>query len=89
VEVAAYYVASEALANISKHSAANAAEVRVWRIGPTLMVEIRDNGLGGAESNDGSGLHGLADRVEALGGHFDVGPAAGGGTRVHAEIPCR
>ena len=89
VEVAAYYVASEAIANIGKHSAAETAEVRVWQAGTTLMVDVRDDGVGGAVSRDGSGLRGLADRIEALGGHFEVGPAATGGTRVHAEMPCR
>lgn len=89
VEIAAYYVASEALANIGKHSAARAAEVRIWRSGPVVVVDVRDDGLGGARSRDGSGLRGLADRVEALDGRFEVEPVAGGGTRVHAEIPCR
>jgi signal transduction histidine kinase len=89
VEVAAYYVVSEALANIGKHSSASAAEVRVWRTGPRLVVDVSDDGIGGAQSSGGSGLRGLADRVEALGGHLDIGPATGGGTRVHAEIPCR
>jgi len=88
-EVAAYYVASEALANIGKHSAASSAEVRVQRAGPLLMVDVEDDGLGGAELHAGSGLRGLADRVEALGGQLGVGTAASGGTRVHAEIPCR
>ena len=89
VEVAAYYVVSETLANIGKHSSANAAEVRVWRTGPMLVVDVSDDGIGGAEPGGGSGLRGLADRVEALGGHLDIGPATNGGTRVHAEIPCR
>ncbi|HYP44272.1 MAG TPA: histidine kinase [Propionibacteriaceae bacterium] len=89
VEVAAYYVASEALANVGKHSAANSAEVKVWRNGQTLMVDVQDDGSGVAGAQDGSGLQGLADRVQALGGHFHVGPAPSGGTRVHAEIPCR
>jgi signal transduction histidine kinase len=89
VEVAAYYVASEALANVGKHSAANAAEVRISRTGALLIVEVDDDGLGGAGLHAGSGLRGLVDRVEALGGHLEVGTAASGGTRVHAEIPCR
>jgi len=89
VEVAAYYVASEALANIGKHSAASAAEIRVWRTGSCLIIDVRDNGVGGAEAHAGSGLRGLADRVEALGGQFQVGAATGGGTRVYAEMPCQ
>jgi signal transduction histidine kinase len=89
VEVAAYYVVSEALANVGKHSAANAAEVRISRTGALLIVDVDDDGLGGAGLQPGSGLRGLADRVEALGGHLEVGTAASGGTRVHAEIPYR
>jgi signal transduction histidine kinase len=89
VEVAAYYVVSEALANIGKHSSANSAEVRVWRSGPMLEVEVCDDGVGGAEPSGGSGLRGLTDRVEALGGHLTIASRVQGGTRVLAEIPCR
>jgi signal transduction histidine kinase len=89
VEVAVYYVVSEALANIGKHSSANTAEVRVRRSGSMVDVEVCDDGVGGAEPSGGSGLRGLADRVEALGGRLTVVSRAHGGTRVHAEIPCR
>ena len=80
VEVAAYYVVSEALANIGKHSTATAAQVDVHRDGSRLSVEVSDNGAGGAELGHGSGLRGLADRVEALGGFPDRarGPSAVG-----------
>jgi signal transduction histidine kinase len=88
VEVAAYYVVSEGLANIGKHSSASAAEIRVWRAGSSLMIEVTDNGRGAAAAHRGSGLGGLADRVEALGGRFEVGALAGGGTRVYAVMPC-
>jgi signal transduction histidine kinase len=88
VEVAAYYVVSESLANVAKHARATGASVAV---GPTrvgLVVEIVDDGVGGADTERGTGLRGLADRVEALSGRLRVWTPAGGGTRVRAEIPC-
>lgn len=88
-EVAAYYVVSEALTNIDKHACASAATVRVSRSAGALIVEVTDNGIGGVDPRDGSGLHGLADRVQALGGELSTESAAGGGTRIYAEIPCR
>ena len=88
VEVAAYYVVSEALTNIDKHAHATSATVRVSRTESGVAVDITDDGLGGIEPSAGSGLRGLADRVEALGGHFQARTPAGGGTCVHAEIPC-
>ena len=88
VEVAAYYVVSEALANVGKHSSATRAQVRVWDFNQMIMVDVSDDGVGVAEATHGAGLRGLADRVEALGGRFQVGAAAGGGVRVQAEIPC-
>jgi len=88
VEVAAYYVISESLANIAKHSGARAARVSlVYELG-ALVVEVVDDGVGGADTESGSGLRGLADRVEALGGRLRVWTPQGGGTRVQAEIPC-
>ncbi len=89
VEVAAYYVASEALTNIDKHARASTATVRVSRAADALVVDVTDNGVGGADPRKGSGLRGLADRVEALGGEFTTESEAGIGTRVRAEIPCR
>jgi signal transduction histidine kinase len=88
IEVAAYYVVSESLANIGKHAQASAATVSVAREDGTLVVEIADDGIGGADSEDGTGLRGLADRVEARGGRLRVWTPHGGGTRVRAEIPC-
>ena len=88
VEVAAYYVVSESLANVAKHADATRAEVSVGRTGDQLIVEIVDDGVGGADTERGSGLRGLADRVEALGGRLRVWTPVGGGTRVQAEIPC-
>jgi signal transduction histidine kinase len=88
VEVAAYYVVSESLANIAKHAQATNAKVAVTREEDHLVVEVVDDGIGGADTERGSGLRGLADRVEALGGRLRVWTPVGGGTRVRAEIPC-
>ena len=88
VEVAAFYVVSESLTNIAKHAGASDATVLVTRTGDSLVVEIVDNGVGGADTENGSGLRGLADRVEALGGRLRIWTPLGGGTRVRAEIPC-
>jgi signal transduction histidine kinase len=88
VEVAAYYVVSESLANIGKHARATSATVDVVRNGPQLVVEVVDDGVGGADTERGSGLRGLADRVEGLGGQLRIWTPLGGGTRVRAELPC-
>jgi signal transduction histidine kinase len=88
VEVAAYYVVTESLANIAKHAQASAASVDVGRSGNDLVVEIIDDGVGGADTELGSGLRGLADRCEAVGGRLQVWTPVGEGTRVRAEIPC-
>jgi signal transduction histidine kinase len=88
VEVAAYYVVSESLANIGKHAHASSASIGVARANGQLIVEVVDDGVGGADSERGSGLRGLADRVEALGGRLRVWTPRGGGTRVRAEMPC-
>jgi signal transduction histidine kinase len=88
VEVAAYYVVSESLANIGKHAQATSATVEVARVNGDLTVEIVDDGVGGADSERGTGLRGLADRVEALGGRLRVWTPPGGGTRVRADLPC-
>jgi signal transduction histidine kinase len=88
VEVAAYYVVIESLTNIAKHAQATRASVEVSRTDEGLMVEVIDDGVGGADSESGSGLRGLADRVEALGGRLRIWTPRDGGTRVRAEIPC-
>jgi signal transduction histidine kinase len=88
IEVAAYYLVSESLANVAKHANATTATVEVGRTHGQVVVEIVDDGVGGADSERGSGLRGLADRVEALGGRLRVWSPIGGGTRVKAEIPC-
>jgi signal transduction histidine kinase len=88
VEVTAYFLASEALANVVKHAGASKVVVRAQRDNGTLVVEIADDGVGGAVASDGSGLHGLADRLEARGGRLSVESVRGSGTRVVGEIPC-
>jgi signal transduction histidine kinase len=88
LEVAAYYAVSESLANIGKHAQATSVTVVVVRANGELVVEIVDDGVGGADSERGSGIRGLADRVEALDGRLRVWTPLGGGTRVRAEMPC-
>ena len=88
LEFAAYFVASEALANVAKYSHATKVTMRVWRTGPMASIEIADDGVGGADDSNGSGLRGLADRVESLNGHLQVRSAPGTGTVVTAEMPC-
>jgi signal transduction histidine kinase len=88
VELAAYFVASEALTNVAKYSHATRATVRVSRRGSRVRIEIADDGVGGADDTRGSGLRGLADRVEALDGRLQVRSPVGAGTTVTAELPC-
>ena len=87
-ELAAYYVVSESLTNVAKYACASSAAVGVSRSNGRIVVEIVDDGIGGADTRRGSGLRGLADRVEALGGRLRIWSPAGGGTRIEAEIPC-
>jgi signal transduction histidine kinase len=86
VEAAVYFVCSEALANVAKHAQASHAAVRVERRAGLVVVQVEDDGVGGADPA-GSGLRGLADRVEALRGRLRVESPPGGGTRLVAEIP--
>jgi signal transduction histidine kinase len=88
VEVAAYYVVSESLTNAAKHALASQVSVHVDMTDNSLIVEVVDNGIGGADSERGTGLRGLADRVEALNGRLRIWSADGHGTRVRAELPC-
>ena len=87
VEAAAYYVVAESLTNIAKYAGASAVEVRVSRRHTVARVEVVDDGCGGADASRGSGLRGLADRVEALDGRLGVESPPAAGTRVWAEIP--
>ncbi len=89
IERAAYYVVSEALANVAKHSTAGRCEIRCRREPGRLVVEVRDDGTGGAVVAPGGGLAGLAGRVEALDGRFELTSPADGPTIVHAEFPIR
>jgi signal transduction histidine kinase len=88
VALAAYFVASEALTNVAKYAGATVAQVRVTRRGARLAVEVADDGAGGADPGGGSGLRGLADRVDALEGRLTVVSPAGKGTTIRAELPC-
>jgi signal transduction histidine kinase len=87
VEVAAYFVVSEALANSVKHARASAAAVTVELVGSTLRLVAGDDGIGGADPARGSGLVGLIDRVEALGGTIEIGSVPGQGTTIRVELP--
>jgi signal transduction histidine kinase len=88
VELAAYFVACEALANVAKYAEATQASVRVWRHDGAAVIEIADDGVGGADETAGSGLQGLADRVAALDGTLRIRSPAGAGTVVTADLPC-
>jgi signal transduction histidine kinase len=88
LEVAAFYLVSESLANIGKHAKATSASVDVARVNGQVVIEVVDDGIGGADTERGSGLRGLADRVEALEGRLRIWSPKGGGTRLRAEIPC-
>jgi PAS domain S-box-containing protein len=87
VEAAAYYVVAEALANVAKYAKASRARVRVHRAHGLALVEVADDGIGGADERGGSGLRGLVDRVEALGGRLSLASPVGAGTTVRAELP--
>jgi signal transduction histidine kinase len=88
VESAAYFVVSEALTNAAKHSHGREVRVTASYAAQTLTLEVADDGIGGASTAGGSGLRGLADRVEALGGRFTASSPPGRGTSLRAEIPC-
>jgi signal transduction histidine kinase len=88
VEVAAYYLVSEALTNVAKYANAQTVTVRVAREHGNLFVAVADDGIGGANPAAGSGLRGLADRVESLGGRLSVTSPPADGTTIRAAIPC-
>jgi signal transduction histidine kinase len=88
IETAAYFVASEALANAAKHARAETVAVAAMRRNGSLVVRVRDDGVGGAVPSEGSGLAGITDRVAALGGRVSVTSPPGEGTVVVAELPC-
>jgi signal transduction histidine kinase len=88
VELAAYFVACEALANVGKYAHASAVSMRVSRRDGVAVIEIADDGIGGADETAGTGLRGLADRVAALDGTLRISSPPGAGTVVTAELPC-
>jgi signal transduction histidine kinase len=87
VEVALYFVCSEALTNVVKHAGASRVSIELREEASRVSISVLDNGIGGASTRRGSGLRGLADRVEALGGRLHLRSPLGGGTRVYAEVP--
>jgi signal transduction histidine kinase len=87
VEVAGYFVISEALANVTKYAGATKASVRIRRVDDELRIDVEDDGIGGADPRAGSGLRGLADRLAVLNGTIAVDSPPGGGTRITARIP--
>ena len=87
IEAAAYFLVSEAVTNVAKHAGADSVSVDVVSTADSLVVTIADDGVGGADAEQGSGLRGLADRVEAMGGRLEVSSARGHGTRLRARLP--
>ncbi len=87
-EATAYFVVCEALANVAKHAAADTAAIAIRRTSGTLIIEVSDDGSGGADPDRGSGLSGLADRVASIGGSLSIDSPPGDGTRIQANIPC-
>ncbi|MFI7064186.1 sensor histidine kinase [Kribbella sp. NPDC050124] len=89
IEAAAYFVVSEALANVAKHARARSCEVAGWVERDRLVITITDDGVGGAKAGAGTGLTGLVTRLDALGGTLDIDSPSGGPTRLRMECPCR
>ena len=88
VESAAYFIVNEALTNVARHAHATRAEVAIERAGARLVIEVRDDGVGGADASRGSGLQGLRERVDGLGGNLHVVSPDGGPTTISVELPC-
>jgi signal transduction histidine kinase len=88
VEAAAYFLVSESLANVAKYAHASSVRIHITRRNGSAVIDVDDNGVGGADPACGSGLRGLSDRVQALDGTFRLESPNGGGTHIHAEIPC-
>ncbi|MGO8959494.1 MAG: sensor histidine kinase [Streptosporangiaceae bacterium] len=89
IEATAYFVVSEALANVAKHAGADSAQVAIRQLAGRLIVQVSDDGAGGATAENGSGLRGLADRVASVGGVMRVDSPPGAGTRLEADLPCK
>jgi signal transduction histidine kinase len=88
IESAAYFIVNEALTNVARHASATRAHISIARAGDRLVVEIRDNGKGGADPARGTGLSGMRERVTALGGNMYVISPPGGPTTISVELPC-
>jgi signal transduction histidine kinase len=88
IEATAYFVVSEALANVAKHALAGNAQVTIRQLPGRLLVQVSDDGAGGARPEGGSGLRGLADRVASVGGTLRIDSELGCGTRLEADLPC-
>ena len=88
IEAAAYFVCAESLTNVAKHAEASQVHIGITAGNRRLTVVVADDGVGGADPSRSSGLRGLSDRIEALGGSLTVDSPPGGGTRVVAELPC-
>jgi signal transduction histidine kinase len=88
IELAAYFVVSEALTNVAKYADASHAQVNVARRNGKLLVEVTDDGVGGADPDNGTGLRGLADRLAVIEGRLEVDSPPGAGTTIRARIPC-
>jgi len=86
VEAAVYYIVAESLTNVAKYAAATEVTVRATCVDGVVRIEVVDDGVGGANVAGGTGLRGLADRIEALGGRFGIDSEPGAGTRVWAEV---
>jgi signal transduction histidine kinase len=89
IEACAYFVTAEALTNVAKYAQASSATVQLTLEDDRLRVEVRDDGVGGADPSTGTGLRGLRDRVDALDGDLAVDSPPGGGTTVTVEVPVR
>jgi signal transduction histidine kinase len=88
VEGTAFFVVSEGIANLFKHSRATSARVSVVQVADLLLIELADNGVGGVAVDGGTGLRDAIDRVEALGGTPAIESPVGAGTRLNVELPC-
>jgi signal transduction histidine kinase len=88
IEAAAYFLVSEALTNVVRYAQADGVQVEIRRDADDVVVDVRDDGVGGADMRSGSGLRGLADRLSALGGELRVSSPQGGGTHIVGRIPC-
>jgi signal transduction histidine kinase len=88
IEAAAYFLVSESLANVAKYAHASSVRISITRRNGSAVIDVDDDGVGGADPACGSGLRGLSDRVQALDGTFRLESPNGGGTHIHAEIPC-